>query len=214
MNEEPETEDSTNNCFQTKPLSREHQINGHKITENTSEERVEQRKRRHELTNEERVKTKKLKKPVAAAGLPPESPQPLPNRQRLPDLVCPHCGAVFAGPGRSDRKNGHIRARNLLDRCPHTLKDKFKCHWMGCNSVFNSQQGLDCHLLTHPVTYRCDWKSCKFSTTSFLSLRKHSSGHYEKLYVCPVCDKRFLNKEFLREHRMAVHQMFIKISDN
>ena len=90
----------------------------------------------------------------------------------------------------------------------------YKCFWSNCSAVFNNNQRFRSHLIRHKGIYRCDWSGCQFRGTCPSVLRTHKNRHLEnRLFLCSICNKRFYKKDLLKEHQMAVHQIFNECND-
>ena len=84
------------------------------------------------------------------------------------------------------------------------LKKEYICNEIGCNKVFKDKSSLKKHLIIHgEKLFICEICKKKFLDNS--KLRRHSLVHSgEKPYECPICNKKFSLDFNLRTH-MRIH---------
>lgn len=81
-------------------------------------------------------------------------------------------------------------------------------HVSCCGSNFNRRYTLHRHILLHqnPTRFQCD--ECPKVFADKWGLAQHKAGHMPeeaRLFVCPVCGKRFPREGQLRDHELRIH---------
>ncbi|XP_067012467.2 oocyte zinc finger protein XlCOF6-like [Anabrus simplex] len=106
-------------------------------------------------------------------------------------------------------KRTHLICRICEEEFVHlaAIKKHMKGHsvpWCCvCIQVFNNEEDLQSHMLTHPG--RCTL--CDICGKAFLTglafrrhFRSHLSSYERRLFKCNICEKRFTRKSYLRNH--------------
>ena len=109
------------------------------------------------------------------------------------ELQCPSCKRTF--------QNQHSLAQHI--RNIHKYHpDSFYCS--ECGRGFPSKSTLSKHMRTHE-----EKQTCSVCGSMVIDLKLHMklrhSKEEDKKFICPECDKRFVNANYMEKHRMSVH---------
>ena len=107
--------------------------------------------------------------------------------------ACPQCEKSLSSKGK-------LRDHQTL----HSNLRAFICDQ--CKTAFKRKQYLQNHQIIHlaikPIT--CD--QCSFTTKHQYTLKQHIKSNHEGVrYECNMCDKHFLGKKYLNEHKKFKH---------
>ena len=171
--------------YEEKPLI-ENELKINKTNENISLKRIRSEGEMNEESDEERAK-----------NLMDHKSNEMPKKKA--NYVCDHYGCV-------KRLNSALTLRAHKERHNEVVH---KCFWSNCSAVFNNTQRFRKHLIKHTCVFKCNWSGCRYRGTSAFDLRTHKIRHLEdRPLFCSVCNKMFYKRHLLKEHQMAVHQMF------
>jgi len=84
----------------------------------------------------------------------------------------------------------------------HTGDKPWHCNY--CEKAFNQKSILNRHLLTHSDAKLFSCNICQLSFTEKGAVTRHIAAIHnkqEKNWVCDVCDKKFIIKEYLTKHK-------------
>ena len=98
-----------------------------------------------------------------------------------------------------------LSARSAHKRRVHNVKN-FTCEHCGKKyyelTKFNEHKARQHQDGTLPE-FKCD--QCDWSTTFFAFMKTHKERHSGKMYECPICRKKYINKASMQKHHKIIH---------
>ncbi|KAM8977631.1 transcription factor IIIA-like [Pelodytes ibericus] len=92
-----------------------------------------------------------------------------------------------------------------IHQCTHTNQQPYKCTYEGCDKSFSFPSRLKRHEKVH-AGYKCKKEDvCTFVGKTWSDYLHHVSTCHEEPAICDVCNRRFKNKTYLKEHKQ-IHE--------
>lgn len=85
----------------------------------------------------------------------------------------------------------------------HSGEKNFHCEI--CGKSFLRRTDLICHMRRHTGEKRFQCKICGNTFMDSKKLSAHVHRHSGKLFCCDICQRKFLYKDYLRNHKRRIH---------
>ena len=88
--------------------------------------------------------------------------------------------------------DGINKQKSIPEKTNKGSRREFKCEWVGCDAVLNSNRILKRHKARHEGTFKCPVEGCDYMAGCAQYLETHQLIHTEdRPYKCEHCDKCF-----------------------
>lgn len=134
---------------------------------------------------------------------------------------CKYCDKYYSSRSGRDQHVQQYHTKDTTYNCPlcsynthsktllrkhvlrHTSTTTFNCEL--CNSAFVSLDNLRRHQFVHTDARPCVCTTCNRSFKNKEALKKHQAIHQEYRYECPMCVRKYLTNQAMRNHCAKNH---------
>ena len=104
--------------------------------------------------------------------------------------------------------SSHFASELETHKIVHRKTPTHKCMHANCGRWFLRKWDLTLHLQKHDGhEHKCDYESCKFSTSTKKQLKEHLKKHSDNYpYECTICHQGFHYRSGLKRHRDKEHK--------